>query len=445
MAALTPEDRYEVIVRNEHVESSDVDGHVDLVGMTVYVSSAPRAYALAAKYRRRGAKVVLGGIHPTAMPQEAARHADTVCVGPAEPVWDRLLADFERGQLRRFYRGRAEGSAARSRPARRDLIDPRKYLVTQTMVTSRGCPHACEFCYKRRFWGTRYYEGRPLASIERELAMLPDPLVLFLDDNLLGNRRHARNLFSILRGSGKVWQSAGSLDVARSPDFLAEAHAAGCRSLFVGFESLSPENMRLAHKPVNAAADYAEAARRIHDAGIMINGSFVFGFDGDGPDVFDRTLDFAIDSQLETATFHVLTPFPGTALFDRMAAEGQLLHRDWRYYDARHAVFRPRGMAPETLEAGQRRAYRDFYRYGSILRRAVGLRGALKRIAYNVGWKKLDWLWAPIIRAGLMPFARRILTRVLGPSTRPATSPSAAPLPPVQAVSDARALAQAPR
>ena len=420
VAGLTPQDNWEILVRDEHIESSEVDGHIDLVGIQTYISSAYRGYELAAKWRRRGAKVVLGGLHPTSLPQEAAQHADAVCLGPAEPVWGRILEDFERGRLRRFYHGQREGSAALVPLPRRDLMNPRGYLIRHTMVTSRGCPHACDFCYKTSFWGPSYYEGRPIHRLERELAEVDDGLVFFLDDNLLANRRHARALFDVLRGSGLVWQAAASLDVARDPGYLDEAYEAGCRSLFVGFESLSPENMRDNNKPVNAATDYAEACRRFHDAGIMINGSFVFGFDGDGPDVFGRTVEFAIESKILTATFHILTPFPGTGAFARLEAEGRLLHRDWAYYDTDHAVFRPRRMTPEQLEAGHKRAYREFLTYGSILRRSFGLPGALKRLAYNIAWMKVDPLWVAIVRAGLMPFATRIFTRILRVPTQPA-------------------------
>ena len=239
-------------------------------------------------------------------------------------------------------------------------MNPRAYLVRHTMVTSRGCPHACDFCYKSSFWGPTYYEPRPMAEVERELSRIDDHLVFFLDDNLLANRRHARAMFDVLRGSGIVWQAAASLDVARDPKYLEEAYRAGCRSLFVGFESLSPENMRGNNKPVNAATDYAEACRRFHDAGIMINGSFVFGFDCDGPDVFDRTVEFTVENKILTASFHVLTPLPGTRAFDRLEAEGRILHRNWRRYDTCHAVFRPRRMTPEQLDAGYCRAKRQF-------------------------------------------------------------------------------------
>ncbi len=419
IAGLTPEG-WEITIRDEHVESSEVAGDVDLVGIQTYISSAHRAYELAEVWRRRGAKVVLGGLHPTSMPDEAANHADAVCIGPAETVWGRILEDFERGQLQKFYRGRCEGSAALVPAPRRDLINRRAYLVRHTMVTSRGCPHACDFCYKSSFWGPTYYEPRPIRDVERELREVDDHLVFFLDDNLLANRRHARALFELLRGSGIVWQAAASLDVAREPRYLEEAYAAGCRSLFLGFESLSPENMRGNNKPVNAASDYADVCRRFHDAGIMINGSFVFGFDCDEPDVFERTLEFADENKILTASFHILTPLPGTRAFERLEAEGRLLHRDWRFYDTCHAVFRPRRMTPEQLEAGYRHAKRQFATCGSILRRSLGLPGALKRIAYNLAWMKIDPLWAAIIRTGMMPFATCVFERVLRLGTKAA-------------------------
>jgi hypothetical protein len=253
--------------------------------------------------------------------------------------------------------------------------------------------------------------------LERELERIDDRLVFFLDDNLLANRRHARALFALLRGSGIVWQAAASLDVARDPRYLDEAYAAGCRSLFVGFESLSPANMRGNNKPVNAAADYAQTCRRFHDAGITINGSFVFGFDCDGPEVFERTLEFAVENKILTASFHILTPLPGTRTFARLESEGRLLHRDWTLYDTYHAVFRPLGMTPDQLEDGYLCLKRRFAAWGSIFRRSMGLPGVLKRIAYNVAWMRIDPLWVAIIRAGLMPFATRIFARVLQLST----------------------------
>ncbi len=418
LAGLTPRDRWDIIVRDEHIESSEVDGHIDLVGIQTYISSSGRAHELADRWRRRGAKVVLGGLHVTSLPEESAAHADAVCTGPAESVWPALLDDFEHGRLRKIYHGRAEGSAAMVPMPRRDLMNPRGYLIRHTMVASRGCPHSCDFCYKSGFWGPHYYEPRPLQQIESELAEVDDRLVFFLDDNLLANRRFARKLFEVLRGSGIVWQAAGSLDVTADPGFLNEAYEAGCRSLFVGFESISADNMRGNNKLVNVKTDYAAACRRFHDAGIMINGSFVFGFDSDGPDVFDRTVEFAIENKILTATFHILTPLPGTRAFERLEADGRILHRDWAYYDTDHAVFQPRRMTPDQLESGHKRAYRQFLSCGSILRRSFGLPGALKRLAYNIAWSKVDPLWVAIVRSGLMPFATRIFERVLRLNTK---------------------------
>jgi len=301
---------------------------------------------------------------------------------------------------------------------RRGLMNPRAYLIRNTMVTSRGCPHSCDFCYKSSFWGPKYYEGRPIAEIERELDTVEDGMVFFLDDNLLANRQHARALFNVLRGSGIVWQAAASLDVTRDPGYLDEAYEAGCRSLFVGFESISPENMRGNNKSVNAMTNYLDACRRFHDSGIMINGSFVFGFDCDGPDVFERTVEFAIKGKILTATFHVLTPLLGTRAFERLDAEGRILHRKWEYYDTDHAVFRPLHMTPDQLESGHKRAYREFLTYSSIIRRSLGLPGTVKRLAYNIGWMKVDPLWIAIVRLGLMPFATRIFNRVLRARTK---------------------------
>ena len=393
LAGLVPRDRYRMLVRDEHVEEVIVDEDVDLVVMTVYVSSARRAYQLSDYYRARGAKVFLGGIHPTTLPEEAAQHADSVCLGPGESAFLRMLEDFEAGRLKKQYDGYRDPNLSNVPMARRELMNQSKYLVPNTMVASRGCPYCCDFCYKESFWGRDYHAFRPLSEIRKELDTFRHKFVFFLDDNLLGNRREARRLFALLREYDFVWQASASLDAAYTPGFLQEAYDCGCRSLFVGFESISKANMERAHKPQNRKHDYAEAIERFHDAGIMINGSFVYGFDDDDADVFARTVEFAIENKIETATFHILTPFPKTRLFATLEQEGRILHRDWDRYDTRHTVFTPRHMTPSQLEEGYWWSYKEFYRYGSIIRRSLGLPNPLKRILYNVAWKKMDPIW----------------------------------------------------
>jgi radical SAM superfamily enzyme YgiQ (UPF0313 family) len=419
LAGLVPEGRYNLMVRDEHVEDVFVEEDVDLVVMTVYVSSARRAYEISDFYRARGAKVFLGGIHPTTMPEEAAQHADSICLGPGESVFLQMLEDFEHGCLKQYYHGHRDRDISKVPLARRDLMNTSKYLIPNTSAVSRGCLYSCDFCYKESFWGKNYYEFRPLADVRRELDTFRHKFVFFLDDNLMGNRREARRLFALLKEYHFVWQAAASIDTAYTPGFLKDAYEAGCRSLFVGFESISKANMERAHKPQNQKYDYAGAVRRFHDAGIMINGSFVFGFDEDDPDVFARTVEFAIRNKIETATFHILTPFPGTRLFARLEEEGRILHRDWSDYDTRHVVFQPRLMTPSELEEGYWWSYEEFYSYGSILRRSVGLPNPLKRLVYNVGWKKMDPLWGFAIDHNLIPHILPLFEFALARGTSP--------------------------
>jgi hypothetical protein len=237
-----------------------------------------------------------------------------------------------------------------------------------------------------------------LAEIER----MPGKHVYFLDDHLLGNPRFARALFYGMRGMGRVFQGASTVDAILRSDLIEHAAAAGMRSVFVGLETINEENLRLHAKRQNLARDYDEVVRRVHDLGIMINASFVFGLDDDGPDVFDRTVEWAVSRSIETATFHIMTPYPGTALHDRVSAEGRITDLDWDHYDTRHVVYRPLGMAPDTLLEGYHRAYREFYAWGSIFRGAFGQATAhrtMRHLAYAGGWKRLEPLWDAIIRS----------------------------------------------
>jgi radical SAM superfamily enzyme YgiQ (UPF0313 family) len=407
----------DVHLQDEHVETLDLNDEPDLVVIQVYITSAKRSYEIADHYRRRGAHVCLGGLHVTSLPEEAAGHADTVFIGPGEDTWPVFLRDFRSGRPGKLYR-----SAIRTLDGlpkiRRDLIKRHLYLVPNSIVVSRGCPHTCDFCYKEAFFeGGRSFYTQTVDDALREIERLPGRHLYFLDDHLFGNPRFAAALFDGMKGMGRLWQAAGTVKSVLAPDLLEKAVECGLRSLFVGFETLNPANLREQHKYQNLNRDYTAAVKRLHSLGVMINGSFVFGMDDDDDSVFDRTVEWAIEQGIETATFHILTPYPGTALYQRMAAQGRMSSDDWDLFDTRRVVFRPAKMSAENLEAGYRRAYRDFYRWGSIFRGAWTkdhLLGRLRHIGYAGGWKKFEPLWDWVIRAkragSMLPALETILS-----------------------------------
>ena len=283
------------------------------------------------------------------------------------------------------------------------MIKRRLYLVPNSIVVSRGCPHVCDFCYKEAFFeGGRSFYTQTVDAALAEIERLPGRHLYFLDDHLFGDRRFATALFDGMRGMGRLWQAAGTVNAVLTPHLLERAVEAGLRSLFVGFESLSAANLLEQRKFQNLRRDYTAAIRRLHDLGVMINGSFVFGMDADDPSVFDQTVDWAIAQGIETATFHILTPYPGTALHQRLKARGRITIHDWDVYDTRHAVFQPARMSADELEHGYWRAYRDFYRWGSIMRGACAhgdVVSGLRHVAYAAGWKKFEPMWDLVIRA----------------------------------------------
>lgn len=413
------------VIVDEHVEPLDLDDRPDLVVIQVYITNAYRAYAIADAYRRRGCHVCLGGLHVTALPEEAVPHTDTLFLGPGEDTWPEFLRDYRAGRPKPRYRS-ANRTLEGLPPVRRDLIRRHLYLVPNSIVVSRGCPHHCDFCYKDAFFaGGRSFYVRKIDDALREIEALPGRHLYFLDDHLFGLPRFAAALFEGLRGMGRVFQAAATVDSILRGPLLERAAEAGLRSLFVGFESLGPGNLRSANKRQNLGRDYPEAVRRLDDLGIMINGSFVFGMDEDGPDVFARTVDWAIAHGITTATFHIQTPYPGTALHRRLQAAGRILHDDWDRYDTRHAVFRPARMSAEELERGYRWAYREFYRWPSIARASLNHavpKQRFKHLAYAAGWKKFEPLWDVAIKARRLELMRPLLESLLA---RAGTAPPA--------------------
>jgi len=427
-AYLGPND--EVDLQDEHVEALNLGDAPDVVAIQVYISSANRAYRIADHYRARGAHVCLGGLHVTSLPREAAAHADSIFLGPGEDTWPRFLADFRAGRPRRVYRS-TRRCLVGAPPPRRDLIKKDRYLVPNTLVVSRGCPHHCDFCYKDAFYrgGKSHYTMAVDQALE-EIERLPGRHLCFLDDNLLGDPGFASGLFDGMRGMGRMWLAAGTVEtILTRPDLIRKAAAAGMRSLFVGFETLSEESLRSVGKTHNVHRDYNAAIRRLHDLGVMVNGSFVFGMDGDGEDVFARTVEWGISQGIESATFHILTPYPGTPLFERMERQGRLLTRNWDLYDTRRAVFQPARMSPQALEQGYERANVQFGSWSAIWRAAAtkeNLTDRVRHLMFSSGLRRWKGLWAWAIRCRGLKWLVPLMEEVLSAFGRyPAVSPDA--------------------
>ena len=381
-----------------------------VAGITVHLTFARRAYELAAWLRRGGALVVLGGPHVTSCPEEAAAHADAIAIGEGTQLWPLILRDAQAGALQPIYRGDYRRPYRAEPMPRRDILSRGMFLTTSSLIATRGCHNRCEFCYLATDGLHVPYQRRDVAQVVAEFAADDQPYGVFTDNNLGSDHAYLRDLCAGLRPLDKIWSAAVSLDVTDDPVLVREMALAGCTGVFVGFESLCEDNLRDAGKRCPATEDYARRVRIFHDVGIQVNGSFVFGFDHDRSDVFERTAEWIERNRLECATFHVLTPYPATPLFRKLEAEGRILHRNWDLYDTAHAVFRPWHMTPEELEAGYAWCYRRLFSHASIWRRRpTDLRAVLPYLAMSYLYKKSNRFWHLLIRHGIVAAAWRPL------------------------------------
>jgi radical SAM superfamily enzyme YgiQ (UPF0313 family)/anti-anti-sigma regulatory factor len=385
IAALTPSD-VEVSITDENIEEIDYDEPVDLVGLTAMTMHAPAAYAIAAKFRKRGIPVVMGGIHASLRPEEAKEHVDSVVVGEAEGLWPQVVEDARAGRLAPIYRSQGH--------PRMDLLRAGAYDQLACVQTTRGCPFACDYCTVSRFFG-RTYRTRPVDEVIQEVQSLDARNIAFVDDNIIGNPKYAKELFRQLIPLNIKWGSQASISIANDRELLSLAAESGCYSLFIGIESLDQDNLRDVHKKVNRVEEYEEALKVLHDHGMTVIGSFILGLDHDDEFSFERILRFCERNKIELPVFFILTPIPGTPTYQHLEAEGRILDRNWEHYDGMHVVFRPRLMSPETLQQGFQWLCQEAYSWRSIARRVLmppgkrsvrhcGLNVVFRRIAQRV-------------------------------------------------------------
>lgn len=440
IAAATPPD-WQVRYFDENLLHGPppLDPLPQVVGITVHLTFAERAYALARYYRSRGAKVVLGGLHVLSCPHECAPHADALALGEGVEVWPQILRELDAAEpaatAARSAPEAAESAGGESRlrlrqvggsdreqiagtpvfrgdfrrpyrddPApRRELLPRRSFLTTTSLIATRGCHNRCGFCYLSTDGLKMPYRMRDPEQIAAEFAADGQPYGVFVDNNLGSSREYLHKLCAALRPLQKIWSAAVTIDVTDDPGLIRQMALAGCTGVFIGFESLTDENLTQARKRTPAAADYARRVQILHDNGIQVNGSFVLGFDHDGPEVFSQTCDWIEENRLECATFHILTPYPGTPLFRSMEQAGRLLHRNWNLYDTAHVVFRPQRMTVEELAAGYEYCYSRLFSHRSIWKRRPQDAGAVPAyLAMSYLYKRSNLLWHLLIQRDLV-------------------------------------------
>ena len=397
IASLTPPD-WDVTIHDSRVAPIDYDQDVDLVGITGFTGEILDAYAIADRFRAKDICVVIGGVHATALPDEALQHADAVVSGEAEQVWEGLLQDFSAGRLKARYQADEFFDMRQMRTPRRDLLNREMFSHFHTLEATRGCPHDCDYCAVTGVFGRRY-RMRPVEEVVEEIRTFDSRDFFFADDNICGQPKYAKELFRRLIPLRKRWGGQTAVTFARDDELLELYARSGGRYAFVGFESLSDENLARMNKKWGHAQSYPAVIRKIHDAGINVVGSFMFGLDEDDVSVFRRTVDFVLENRIDAAQFHILTPFPGTRLHEQMDREGRIADRDWAKYSSCEVVFRPRKMTADELQQGYYWAYQQVYTYPRILMRSLRtLRGLVRRIGLNISYRNKALRMPPIPR-----------------------------------------------
>jgi len=404
LASLTPDD-VEITLVDEEIKEIDSSLNFDLVGISCMTATANRSYQLSDRYRQRGSKVVLGGIHPTILPQEAIQHADAVVIGEAEGCWTDVMNDFRRGTLRKFYH-EPEPDLAKVPFPRRDFHIDKALFRCVGLLTTRGCPYACEFCSVTDFYG-RKIRHRPVSMVVEDIKRSGSNTFLILDDNVAGHPEYSKELFEALKPLDIGWVGQSSISLAKDREMLKLCRLSGCAALFFGLESVSPSSLMGMKKTLKSIKETEEAIKIIQDEGIAFHPSIILGFDTDTKAIFDDTLEFLARTKLPTMALHVLTPYPGTQIYQRFKDQGRIISYDWSHYNHHTVVFQPKNMTPQELAKGHQYVQSEFYSFSSILRHIpsllrvspVNLRRAFLFLLLNIAGKSaakhtdtsLDW------------------------------------------------------
>jgi radical SAM superfamily enzyme YgiQ (UPF0313 family) len=374
LTSITPPE-HEIRVFDENIEDIDYTWKADLAGITVRTMFAQRAYAISETYRTRGAKTVLGGIHPSMCPEDALPHCDSVVIGEAEETWHAVLQDAENGHLKRLYKAHKFADLGAAPITDRSSLSKKRYLL-DIVQTTKGCPFHCEFCSVHAFDGQRI-RSKTIEQVIREIQGINSShatykkknAIFFADDNIIADKAFAKQLFLALQPYKINWMCQASINISQETELLELMRDSGCGAVFIGFESICDENLAMMHKGINQRYKYIEAIRKIQSYGLLVHSSFILGYDFDSQATFDELINFIRESNLLMPLINILTPFPGTKLFKRLEEEGRILHKDWSKYDTQHVVFLPARMSPEDLLQGYRKVVRSVYSFDSILRK----------------------------------------------------------------------------
>lgn len=412
LASLTPSE-HKVIIEDENIQQIQYNDNPDLVGITVNVDTSERAKQISSIYRNKGIKVIFGGIHASAAPFDMADHCDSLCIGEAEELWNHILNDFKNGKLKKRYINSEATDLSNFPLPQWKFVNSSKYLYSNVVITSRGCPYKCDFCYNSCNYINNKYCSRPLKDVIQEIDHLNSGQVYFIDDNLIGNIGYLRQLMVELKKRNLVWHGAVSANLYKYPALIEEMAESGCKSLFIGFESINQHALENINKTQNSIANYEYLIKLLHDNAIMVNASLVLGLDYDTKEVFSNTLKWLVRNKIETMTAHILTPYPGTVLYKRMIRENRIIDTKSENYNTANVVFKPKNMTASELKTGYLWMYKEFYKHKNIFKRIPERReNYTPYFLFNYGYRKYGKLFSVLSKNGFMRKIGKLASRL---------------------------------